>query len=76
MKLEDYERLPGFHEREALAEVEVRTAVAMGKAIDIGVIARTLEIPLTLTGGWIGGLAARLGFPKIKLTLGEARAQS
>ncbi len=67
MNLSDHERLPGFKERAALAEVEVRLAIATDKSIQITKIASLLQVPPRVALQWIGKITARLGVTKIRM---------
>lgn len=68
-RLAEYERRPGFRERAAEVEADIRTAAIMGKTIDAGAIADALGLPLDLAAHWIGKTLVACGILKGSITV-------
>ncbi len=53
MRLADHERLPEFQKRAAALAPELRDKVLCGERLNLGDIARALDVPLDIAGAWL-----------------------
>jgi hypothetical protein len=69
VKLSEYEKRPGFAKRDAMAEAEVRLALAMDKPILVSDVCRWLQVPPPVAMQWLGRIAAKAGETKVRISV-------